>query len=273
VSVATPDFAHKEPVLSMLRAGKHVLVEKPMATDSKDAEQMVKTAKKKKLLIMTDFHNRFNPPFVLTKEKIDRNELGSIVSMYAKMGDKISVPLKWFKWSGKSGPHWFLFPHVIDLVCWLNNSFPKTAYARGIKKVLKSRGVDCYDVVSAILDFGASYAVVETSWIIPDRWTSLVEFYVGVQTTSGKVNIEAANQGIMAASDSKQYLEVPFYTGNTYVHNQNFGFMHLPIRHLVDCVSGNREPLIKPEDGLNNVRIIEAIDKSIKKSVPVDIRY
>ncbi len=273
VSVATPDFAHAGPAVAMLKAGKNVLVEKPMATNSSDAAKIVKAAEDSGAKLMTDFHNRFNPPFVITRQRLQNGELGDIVSMYANMGDKISVPLKWFKWSGKSGPHWFLFPHIIDLLCWFRDGFPEAVFARGIKNVLKKKGVDCYDVVSAILDFGNSYAVVETSWIIPEQWTTLIEFRVGLQTTSGKVNIMAEDQGVKIASDLKKYLQIPFFTASTDVHGQEFGFMHSPIRHFVDCVAAGKKPVIKPEDGLNNVKIIEAVEKSIKTGKKVNISY
>lgn len=273
VSVATPDFAHREPAVAMLRAGKNVLVEKPMATTSGDAEKIVKEAARAGVRLMTDFHNRFNPPFVITKERLDRGELGEIVSMYASMGDKITVPVKWFGWSGKSGPHWFLFPHIVDLVCWFGGKFPTAVYATGVKKVLKDRGIDCFDTVSAVLEFGGSYAVVETSWIIPENWTTLIEFRVGVQTTSGKVSIVAEDQGVKIASDIRKYLNVPFFTGNTNIHGQNFGFAQPPIKHFVDCVAEGREPLVTPEEGLNNVRIIEAVDRSARTGKRIDVKY
>lgn len=273
VSVATPDFAHKDPAVAMLKAGKNVLVEKPMATKSGDAEKIAEAARKSGVKLMTDFHNRFNPPFVITKERLENNELGDIVSMYASMGDKLSVPLKWFKWSGESGPHWFLFPHLIDLLCWFRGSFPVSVFARGVKNVLKKKGVDCYDAVSAVLDFGDSYAVVETSWIIPEQWTTLIEFRVGLQTTSGKVNIMAEDQGVKIASDKKKYLDIPFFTGNSYVHGQNFGFIQPPIRHFVDCVVNDTPPLISPGEGVKNVKIIEAVEKSVKTGKKEDIKY
>ena len=79
VSVATPDFLHKDITVAMLKSGKNVLVEKPMATKVDEAEEMVYTAKKYGVFLMTDFHNRFNPAIVLTKERIEKGELGKIV--------------------------------------------------------------------------------------------------------------------------------------------------------------------------------------------------
>jgi len=273
VSVATPDFLHKDITVAMLKSGKNVLVEKPMATKVDEAEEMVATAKKYGLFLMTDFHNRFNPPIVLTKERIEKGELGKIVMIYGRLSDKITVPLKWFSWSEKSGPHWFLFPHIVDLVCWFIGKLPKTVYAKGVKGVLKSNGVDTYDIISAILNFGDSFATIETSWIIPESWTSICEFALELQTSKGKVHMELENQGVMIGSDVKNYLERPFYTGYTEVHKQIFGFASLPIKHFVDCVREKKEPIIKGEDGLNNVKIIASIEESVKEEKIVEFKW
>jgi predicted dehydrogenase len=58
VSVATPDFLHKEPCIDAAEAGKHILVEKPLATTVEDAEAIVKAARKAGIKLMVDFHNR-----------------------------------------------------------------------------------------------------------------------------------------------------------------------------------------------------------------------
>ncbi len=265
VSVVTPDFAHKNITIEMLLSGKNVLVEKPMATKVEEAEEMVNTAKKMGLILMTDFHNRFNPPIVSIKEKIEKGDLGEIIMMSTKLSDKISVPLKWFSWSGQSGPQWFLFPHIVDLVCWFTKDFPKSVYAKGIKKVLKNNGLDIYDVISATLDFGNSFSILETSWIIPDNWPSLVEFVVDLQTSKGKVHMDINNQGIMVCSELNNTLERPAYTVNSSVYNHTFGYASLPIKYFIDCLKEKKEPLIKLEDGLNNVKIICAIEKSIEE--------
>lgn len=58
VSVATPDFLHKEPVMACAEKTKHVLCEKPLATTVKDAEEMVNAVAKAGVKLMLDFHNR-----------------------------------------------------------------------------------------------------------------------------------------------------------------------------------------------------------------------
>ncbi|MFN4227007.1 MAG: Gfo/Idh/MocA family protein [Candidatus Ratteibacteria bacterium] len=270
VSVATPDFAHKDIVCEMLKKGKNVLVEKPMATSLKDAEEMVKQSNLSKKILMTDFHNRFNPYFVNLKESFDKGEVGEISFIYSRLSDRIDVPLKWFTWSGKSGPHWFLFPHIVDLVIWFSKSLPKKIYAVGKKGVLSSYGVDTYDSVTAVLDFGKFYATLETSWIIPESWPALVDFYFKLEGSKGRLVCDFNESINKISSDIKNQTLFPFLPGYTPVDNKPFGFASLPIQHFIDCIYENKQPIIKPEDGLINVKIIEKMIESIEKEEIID---
>jgi len=270
VSVATPDFAHKDIVVEMLKNKKNVLVEKPMATSTKDAEIMVKEAKKSGKILMTDFHNRFNPYFIQIKESFDKGEIGDISFIYSRLSDRIDVPLKWFNWSGKSGPHWFLCPHIVDLVCWFSNSLPKKIFATGKKGILSSYGVNTYDSVTGILDFGKFYATVETSWIIPQSWPSIVDFYFKIEGSKGRLVVDFNEFVCKISSDIKNELYFPFVIGNITIDKKPFGFASLPIQHFIECIYENKKPIISPEDGLNNVKIIEKIVESIEKDKIVE---
>lgn len=271
VSVATPDFAHKDIVVEMLEKGKNVLVEKPMATSVEDAENMVETAKKTGKVLMTDFHNRFNPAFIQAKEKFESGDVGDIGMIYTRLSDRIDVPLKWFSWSGKTGPQWFLFPHIVDLVTWISGKIPEKVYGCGKKEILKANGVDIYDTVTGILDFGKFYATVETSWIIPETWPSIVDFYFKLEGSKGRIEVDFEDAGVKLASDIKKEMETPFYLGYTPTYGKPQGFAPMPIMHFVDCIADGKKPLVSPEEGLINVKIISSILKSIETGQPVKI--
>src|SRR5690348_15085603 len=64
VSVVTPDHLHRDSGVAAAEAGKHLLVEKPLATTEADAQAIVAAATANDVLLMVDFHNRVNPPFV-----------------------------------------------------------------------------------------------------------------------------------------------------------------------------------------------------------------
>ncbi len=92
VTIATPDHLHAEPVLAMLAAGKHVLVEKPLATTVAEAQAMVEAAERADASLMVDFHARWHPLYMGAKAYVERGDLGTPVMAYARLSDTIHVP-------------------------------------------------------------------------------------------------------------------------------------------------------------------------------------
>jgi len=78
VSVCTPNVAHKDPSIAAMKAGAHVLVEKPMAASLKDAIEMWETSKKTNRVLIVGFQTRFSPSIVLLRDIVASGELGSI---------------------------------------------------------------------------------------------------------------------------------------------------------------------------------------------------
>jgi len=261
VSIATPDFAHRALALQMIRAGKHVLVEKPLATRVRDARAIVEAARRAGVKLMVDFHNHWSPPFVAARQSVDQGEFGEPVVGYGRLSNTWEVPLKWLAWSGKSGPQWFLLPHLLDLVRWLYKEEAVEVFATGAKKHLRSKGVDAYDAVQAQVAYAEGFATVETCWTLPDASPSVVDFKLDLVGTKGKIEVDAANQGLVVTSKKVQ---TPFLISSLQIHGRAVGFMHLPMEHFVDCVVGDTQPHTTGEDGLANVATIEAIERSIR---------
>ena len=89
VTVATPDHLHREPTVAMLRAGKHVLVEKPLATTVADGRRWSRQPNEAGVTLMVDFHARWHPLFMGAKSYVERGELGAPVMAYARLSDTI----------------------------------------------------------------------------------------------------------------------------------------------------------------------------------------
>ena len=79
VSIVTPDFAHTEIARDSANAGKHILVEKPLATSVDECEEIISVAKKNKVKLMLDFHNHWNPSFFLAQQAIEKGHPVEIV--------------------------------------------------------------------------------------------------------------------------------------------------------------------------------------------------
>ncbi|MHC4714757.1 MAG: Gfo/Idh/MocA family protein, partial [Planctomycetota bacterium] len=270
VSVATPDFAHADIVMIMLKAGKDVLCEKPLATEAAEARRMVKEARKRGLRLMVDFQNRWNPLFVEAKKQIDSGVFGDFVSGFARLSNTYWVPTKMISWAGKSGPESFLMPHLVDTVRWLSGCEPVEVYASGQKKILKSMGIDAFDAVQAMVRFDTgAFCTFESAWIMPESWPSVIDFKVSLQGSKGKIEVNGDNQGI---SVSGREHRMPTILPAESAFGKTIGFFHVPMLHFIDCIVEGREPAATGEDGLVATEVIEAVHKSIAGGRVVRIR-
>ena len=273
VSVVTPDFAHKSIVIRLLKAGKHILCEKPLATNTKDAKEMVREARKRKLYLMVDFQNRWSPLFLEAKKQIDSGYLGNLVTGYARLSNTLFVPTKMLAWAGKSGPEWFLLPHIFDLVRWMTGRKKIVeVFARGQKKILKSKGINAFDAVQTSIKFAdGGFFTFENSWVLPEGAPTMIDFKMTLLGSKGKIELDGDNQGI-ALTDSKKYA-TPFILAEQNAFGKTTGFFQEPLMHFVDSLLKGKEPEAPGEDGVAATIVVEAAVKSIKtgKSIKVSI--
>jgi len=268
VSVATPDFLHREIAVAAAEAGKDILVEKPLATTVKDAQAIVEATDRAGVKLMVDFHNRWNPPFNLAKATIETGELGEPQLIYARLNNTLSVPTQMLKWAAHSATIWFTGSHIIDLVCWLVDDEVRRVYSVARSKVLKALGVDTPDFFETILEFRrGAVAVVENCWILPDSEPTLIDFKMQIVGSKGALQIDPShNRAIEKYTDTLTYPDVLIMPT---VFGQIKGFAVESIKHFADCVIHNREPMVTGQDGLINTAIICATLRSAETGQPV----
>jgi len=202
ITIATPDFLHREIALTALAAGKHVLVEKPMDTTVEGCEAMIEAADKRGLLLQVDYHKRYDPYHQELERKIRAGELGRVQYGYAHVEDRIDVPRDWFPhWAPRSSPAWFIGIHMYDLVRWCIKAEAKAVFATGTKDVLKSLGIDTYDSIRAHIVFknGASFAV-DSSWILPDKFEAIVNQGIRVVGSAGMMEVDSQYRGSLSCT-------------------------------------------------------------------------
>jgi predicted dehydrogenase len=270
VSIATPDHLHRDAAVRLARAGKHMLIEKPLATSSADGQAIVAAARSAGVLATVNLGTRANPQFQQAREAIRAGEIGEPVMFYARQSDTIDVPLKMLSWAGRSGPHWFLWPHSMDILRWMIGQEPIEVYATGTKGVLASKGVDAFDVIQAHVRYERCFGTFETSWILPSAWPSLIEFDVTVHGTIGRLTVDRLRQGFEMTSDAngRHMYARPGLWERYSLPPTWFGAM----RDLIDCIESGGRPGASLEDALSSVALIEAAERSIATGRPIDPR-
>jgi predicted dehydrogenase len=151
VSICSPNGLHAEHTIKSLRAGLHVLCEKPMALSVADAGQMISESLKANKLLFIVKQNRFNPPVVAVKKIIDEGKLGKIYSAQLNcFWNRNEAYYKESDWKGTlkldGGTLFTQFSHFIDLLYWLVGD---------VKQVRAKTGNYCHQGIIEFEDTGA----------------------------------------------------------------------------------------------------------------------
>jgi predicted dehydrogenase len=273
VAVATPDFAHRDPVVAAAKAGKHVHSEKPLATTREDAEAIAEAVRSSGVQYMVDFHARWNPPFAIARRDIEEGRLGKIMSAYFRLNDTISVPMSMLSWSTKSSILWFLGSHAVDTLRFLFHDEVQRVYSVSRAEVLKERGYDVPDLYQTILEFRSGIvATVENNWIVPNTNPAVNDFKVNITGSKGMINMDLTNNQLFeryleASSDHPDCIVKPL------VYDTHQGFAFNSIRDFVECLARGRPVRAGLEDGLAVTSVILAIMESARTHAAVAVRY
>jgi len=268
VSIVTPDFMHREFVIAAAEAGKHILVEKPLATTLSDAKAMAEAVKKNNVKLMVNYNARWKSSYWGVKKAISEGRIGKVVSANARKDDTIFVATELLKWADKSSPAMFLATHDIDAVKWFIDKKAVEVYATGQKGVLSAKGVDTYDVIQAIVTFEDGFtATFQSSWIYPSKgFPSLVDSFIQVIGSEGTLMIDRTRQDVeMCLADGYKYMP------KGEVFGKNRAEFRLAIEYFIECIVEDKQPICDVESGCEIVEIVEAIHNSIETGKAVKL--
>jgi predicted dehydrogenase len=264
VSIVVPDMAHRDPCVAAANAGKHILLEKPLATSVEDGKAILEAVQRNKVTMMVDFMNRWSPPFSLAKKSLDSGEIGELLYINMKLNDAIYVPTKMLSWAGSSSVLWFLGSHAIDLALWLAGSPVEEVFCTSTSKVLKGMGIPTADFYHSVLQFkGGAVANIENSWILPESGPTLFEFTAEIVGTKGKIDIDTARNGCIIKSTPQKY-QCPDTYCLVEVAGQMRGFGHTAMDHFISCVAEKKAPWIENASSLRVTELITKLEESVK---------
>lgn len=281
VSIALPDYMHADATIAAAKAGKHVLVEKPLATTVDQCEQMIRAANENGVTLMTDFSQRWSPVMQLAKKAITSGDLGEVQLGYYRANDTIFVPTQMLSWGAKSTVAWFLASHCLDNLLWLFGA--REAYAGGAgdsirrvrtlarQNVLAGRGIPTPDYYLTTLEWESGMVTtLENCWILPESSPSVFDMKVQLIGSRGTFLIDGSHSGVVeqwaekaSHPDAFAYLEV---------FGEPVGFATESIKHFVSSIATGVAPAVDGLDGLAVTRLILAMEESVAIDAPVEIR-
>jgi predicted dehydrogenase len=271
VAIITPDFLHRDIAIACANAGKHMLIEKPLATNEKDVMDIYNAVRKNKVRAMVDFHNRWNPPFALMKSDLDSGKYGEPYSAYIRLNDIRWVATDLLPWAAQSSILWFLGSHSLDTLRWLFNDEVKKIYAVARSGILKRAGVDTVDVYQSILEFrNGGIATMENGWITPNTNPNVNDFKCNLMCTEGMFSLDLSSHNLIQRIGADG-VKVPDILVNNFVHDRAMGFAYQSIRHFVDCILNDKPFYVSLEDAANVSLTILKIFEAVEKGTPVDV--
>jgi len=261
VSVCTPNFLHSEMTLAALKAGKHVLCEKPMAINAQDAEEMVKVARETGKKLMIAFCNRFRNHPQLLKRYIEDGELGEIYYAKTRWLRRKGIPGMggWFTTKAMSGggPLIDLGVHVLDLMLWLMGN-PRAVSVTGATYNKFGSRIPLKEGTFDVEDLACAFIRLEmgTSLFLEVSWASHIKEDAGI------------NLSLFGTKGGAELWPLRIYTEkhgcfvDVEPRLEEVSGYEAEIAHFVDCIVEDKEPMATPEQGLEVTRILDAIYSS-----------
>ena len=265
ISICTPNSTHSDIAIAAMTAGKHVLVEKPMAIRKKDCEGMIHIALKTGKSLFVVKQNRFNPPVQAVKKLIDEQKLGKIYSVAVNcFWNRNEWYYKNSDWKGKKtfdgGTLYTQFSHFIDIIYYLLGDV-NILHAQLAN--VSHRGLiefeDTGIVSFRLKDSGAPGVLHYTTSAFQKNMEGSITIFAehGTIKIGGQylntIEYQATNgfdiEGLPQGGPANQYGD---YEGSMSNHD-------LVIDNVIRSLQGHEEIMTNAYDGLKTVEIIENI--------------
>jgi predicted dehydrogenase len=260
VAVITPVWTHYDLAKAALEHGKHVFVEKPFASSSAQASELIELAARKNLTIMVDHTFLFTGAVRKIRELNDSGVLGDLYYY-----DSLRVNLGLFQHD--VSVIWDLAPHDLSIMDHLIKGNPEAIVATGQKHL---NGVE--DVAFMTVYFPNSViAHINVNWLSPVKIrTTLIGGQKKMLVWNDLVadeKIRVYDRGVNIASGEKVHeLLVNYRSGDMWAPQiEQLEALRVELDYFADCIMNSKTPFNDGEAGLRVVRMLEAADCSIKR--------
>jgi UDP-N-acetylglucosamine 3-dehydrogenase len=266
VTVATPTNTHFKLAMDAIKAGKHVLVEKPICFSIEEAEGIVKAAEKEGVVLAVGQIERHNPVVKFARDSIEAGKFGDIVSIVARRVSTMPGRIR------DVGVLMDLGIHDIDVIRYLANSKVRSVYALGGKR----QNDKFEDHANVLLDFeNGIQGFVEVNWLTPMKVRR-----ISLTCAKNFVELDYMTQ---SASISSSQVSGTFDSSDLYRLPIEFDIRHVslkkqePLRNeqedFLDAIRGKKTPLVSGADGTETLRVCQAALSSIKegKKIMLDV--
>ena len=266
VVIAVPDDLHLEPTLASIGARKHILLEKPLATNLDEGRMILDALRDAPDLVFLVGHLlRFDPRFFGAAQAVSEGAIGEVVHIALRRNSSILGPQRY---EGRARLHFHVSAHDADLLRLITGLEVERLYAQSARKVLGDE--KHIDTLLATLNLtGGALAQMEASWVLPPAMRSALDGSVEVVGEKGVIYVDTLQQGLtildyegFAYPDTMRYWEQ---------HGRSQGLVRRQAEHFIDCIDNHLTPLATANDGYEAICICQALQDSIQSGEPVKL--
>jgi predicted dehydrogenase len=270
---ATPESLHYPMAREFLAAGKHVFLEKPIAVQLSEADELIKLKDQKNLKFTIGYSQRFNPKYAFVRKSIREGSIGRPVSALVSrhitrgLGQKITG-------RSKLSPAAMESTHDLDFLLWcLEPARPVRVYSQvnfGAMREAGAAEVPDTQWITVTLDSGLSF-VVGGGWSLPPGYPNFSTTWIEMVGTEGAILLDDSHRDVVL-NTMKHGMQLPMSTmPGEFVEHTYAGAMAGETLHFLEAVAHDREPLVTAEHARMVMEVYIAADLSVERNLPVDL--
>lgn len=270
---ATPESLHYPMTRDSLLAGKHVFLEKPIALELHEADELITLAERGKLKFTIGYSQRFNPKYAYVKKSITDGTIGKPVSALVSrhvtrgLGKKITGRTK-------LSPAAMEATHDLDFVLWcLEPAKPVRVYSQvayGAMKAASGADVPDTQLITVTMDNGVSF-VVAAGWSLPPGYPNFSTTWIEMIGTEGAVFVDDSHRDVVL-NTTRDGMRLPMSSmPGEFVDHAYAGPMKAETVHFLEAVACDRPVLVTPEQARQVMEVYIAADLSAERNEPVKL--
>jgi UDP-N-acetylglucosamine 3-dehydrogenase len=256
VSITTAEHEHREPAVAALKAGKHVLVEKPLATTLEDARAIVDAARTSTGILMPGHILRFDATYAAAREATVTGRLGRVVAIAARRNrPQDHIPIY-----GRVHPALVTAIHDIDILRWIAGAEVRRVHA--IDRIAK-RDNGAHGLWGLLEFANGIVGTIETSWLLPDGAGIGGDDALSITGMQGTAKLSSDSPGLQVWEQTGSHPASHTVTGDP---------LRDELAHFAACaLAGTPSPTITPEDAYAALAIALALIESADRGEPVTL--
>ncbi|HEV3309101.1 MAG TPA: Gfo/Idh/MocA family oxidoreductase [Chloroflexota bacterium] len=261
VVIATPVNTHFDLASQALRAGKHVLVEKPLTKSAREAQELIRLADENHVVLMVGHTFEYNPAVLALKEIVDSGIVGRVLYVDA-------ARLNLGQYRTDVNVLWDLAPHDVSIMNYILGAEPTHVSARGNACINDGT----HDVAYVELKYpNGVLGHIHVSWLEPCKVRRLTvvgdQKMVVYNDVSAEEKLRIYDKGVTKTTSSGDYADFQLsyhYGGVTIPAVPGGEPLKLELKHMIDCIRTGARPRSDGVSGLNVIKVLEAADKSLQ---------